>query len=57
MYFHIVLNGNLIRKQAPLKSNLSLFVDSIEPLNDFIISLDIDSPKPECSSLNLSLSL
>tara|TARA_B100000676_G_C17748861_1_gene665388 strand:- start:31 stop:189 length:159 start_codon:yes stop_codon:yes gene_type:complete len=41
------IKGNLIIKQAPPKSILSLFVSSIVPLKEFIISFEIDKPRPE----------
>ena len=52
-----LVKGNFIIKQAPANCKLSLFVNSIEPLNKFIISLEIESPKPEWSSLKYSLSV
>ena len=52
----IKFKGKLIIKQAPENSKLSLFVNSIVPPKDLIISRDIDKPRPECLSRFLFLS-
>ena len=36
---------------------MSLSVNSIEPLNELIISYDIERPRPECWSLSSNLSV